>query len=79
MNMYTPLFMMHVCGPVTIELSQHAFNQDEYRVVLRENGQGEIRREAFNNPREAIRCYLGMIADEHDDIAPNEISAMVNR
>ena len=79
MSDYIPLNLVHVDGDVTIRLSQNAFDPSEYRVILNQLGEGDIRRETFNHPRAAIRCYLGMIADECDQYVPNQISPIVNR
>lgn len=78
-NNYEPINFTHVAGPVTIQLHQNVFDPNKFTVTLSEIGQGDIHQESATNMKDAMRIYLGMIADEHDDHAPNEISAMVNR
>jgi hypothetical protein len=79
MSSYIPKNFVHVDGDVTIRLSQHAFNPNEFRVILNQLGEGDIRREVFPYFKDAMQCYLGMIADECDQYLPDEISPMVNR
>ncbi len=76
---YEPITYTHVAFPVTIQLHQNLFDPNVFTITLSEEGQGKIHQETTNNIKDAMRIYLGMIADEHDDHAPNEISAMVNR
>lgn len=78
-NDYIPMNFTHVDGDTTIHLHQDVFDPEKFTVVLATLSDGDIRREYFNHPRAAIRCYLGMIADECDAYVPNAISPMVNR
>lgn len=76
---YVPMNFVHVDGDVFIQMSQSAFDPDQYRVTISQLGEGEIRREEFTDLYAAIQCYLGMIADELDQYAPHQVSTLVNR